>query len=90
MTDRMTTEKAIGTKEAAEYIDYAPHTLEQWRSDGCGPEYIKRGRQVRYYPSALDRWLKQTATVVRPRKLIANSTRATPQPHPEASFHHPH
>ena len=66
----MTTEKAIDTKAAAEYVDFAAHTLEQWRSDGCGPEYIKIRRAVRYYPSALDRWLRQAATVVKPRKVI--------------------
>jgi hypothetical protein len=32
-------------------------TLEMWRSNGDGPEFVKVGRLVRYEQSALEQWL---------------------------------
>jgi hypothetical protein len=40
-----------------------PRTLERWRTDGCGPEYVKVGHRVLYKQSAVERWLDdQTRT----------------------------
>lgn len=43
MTDRLLT-----TREAAELLSVKETTLEQWRWNGRGPEYIKLNRAVRY------------------------------------------
>jgi predicted DNA-binding transcriptional regulator AlpA len=32
-------------------------TLERWRGDGEGPDYVRVGRRIRYRASALDAWL---------------------------------
>ena len=39
----------LTTTEAAAYLNVAKQTLEVWRVKGCGPEYLKMGRAVRYH-----------------------------------------
>jgi predicted site-specific integrase-resolvase len=34
-------------------------TLERWRREGLGPDWIKVGHQVRYRQSAVERWLEE-------------------------------
>lgn len=41
-------EQMATTEEVADYLQMPPHTLEQWRSQGKGPDYHKVGRHVRY------------------------------------------
>lgn len=36
----------------------SPRTLERWRTDGCGPDYVKVGHRVLYKQSAVERWLE--------------------------------
>lgn len=46
------------TEEVATFLkDIPKHTLEQWRSQGKGPKYIKVGRHVRYRWSDVNAWL---------------------------------
>jgi excisionase family DNA binding protein len=53
------------TEEVAAVLrDVPKHTLEQWRSQGRGPKYIKVGRHVRYRWADVNAWLdEQTAAV---------------------------
>jgi len=53
------------TKAAANYLDLAPVTLEMWRVQGAGPEFLKLGKSVRYTQESLDAFLesrKRTST----------------------------
>ena len=54
----------LNQSEAARLLNVSPRTLEGWRLRGGGPLYSalgggKRGR-IRYRPSALDDWLKES------------------------------
>lgn len=49
--------KLLTPKEAAELLGYAPATLAMWRYTGDGPEYVKSGKNVRYTPESLERWI---------------------------------
>jgi len=42
------TDQLITDIEAAEILGLAVQTLRNWRHRGCGPNYIKLGRAVRY------------------------------------------
>ncbi|MFV8381060.1 helix-turn-helix transcriptional regulator [Corynebacterium hindlerae] len=49
---------AVKTDKAAEIIGISPGTLNNWRSRGDGPAYIKVGnRTVLYLISDLEAWL---------------------------------
>ena len=43
--------------EAASYLGLSPNTLNKWRTQGCGPQYIKLGRSIGYRVSDLEGWL---------------------------------
>jgi excisionase family DNA binding protein len=45
--------------EVAEVLNVPVHTLDQWRSKGKGPNYIKVGRHVRYRWAAVNAWLDE-------------------------------
>ena len=59
-------DRAVDTKEAAEFCGISPRTLENFRLRGGGPEYIRVGgglRLCRYRISALNVWMdKHTAS----------------------------
>ncbi len=58
-------DRAVDTKEAAEFCGISPRTLENFRLRGGGPEYIRvgGGRLCRYRISALNVWMdKHTAS----------------------------
>lgn len=38
----------VSTKEAASLLGVASHTLENWRTEGKGPRYVKHGSRVLY------------------------------------------
>ncbi|MCL4839136.1 MAG: helix-turn-helix domain-containing protein [Thermoanaerobaculia bacterium] len=44
-------------RQAAERLGLQRATLEKWRVLGCGPEYLKLGRAVRYQPAALEEFI---------------------------------
>jgi excisionase family DNA binding protein len=57
-------------KEAADYVRLTKSTLDQWRTAGKGPRFIKAGRKVLYDVADLDRWLeahKQKSTADTPQ-----------------------
>lgn len=43
-------------QQAADYLIQSVNTLRQWRSQGRGPAYEKRGRNIRYRKQDLDTW----------------------------------
>ena len=47
----------LDTRQAAQYLDLQPATLEAWRCRGGGPIYLKLGRSVKYRLSDLDAWV---------------------------------
>ena len=48
----------LTTKQAAEYLNISPKTLEKYRYEGGGPHYIKKGRLVRYTLIDLEKWIE--------------------------------
>lgn len=46
----------LKTEEAAPLAGVAPKTLENWRTLGLGPKFIKAGRRVLYDPADLHAW----------------------------------
>ncbi len=46
----------LNTRQAGAYVGLSGRTLEKMRCNGCGPEYRKHGRYVRYHIDALDAW----------------------------------
>ncbi len=53
-----TTPAYLTTEEAAAYTRIPASTLTTLRSRGGGPDYIKRGKTVRYASLALDVWMQ--------------------------------
>ena len=53
--------KGLLTEEkAAEAFELTPRCLQNWRTKGGGPPYIRIGhRTVRYDPEDLERWLEE-------------------------------
>lgn len=47
----------ISTLQLAEMLQISPRTLERWRVDGNGPQYMKAGRRVLYDRSEIESWL---------------------------------
>ena len=43
--------------QAAEYLTLSKQTLDLWRCQGRGPQFLKVGRAVCYRRSDLDQWL---------------------------------
>lgn len=54
---------ALSTKEAADYLGVSERTLIRWRVGRVGPAWTYAGRQVRYRPEDLDRYLEAKRTV---------------------------
>ena len=48
----------LTTSEAAHYLHVQPATLEQWRWNGRGPNYVKIGRSCRYRQVDLESFLE--------------------------------
>ena len=45
------------TPQAAEHVNLAPRTLEDFRSRGGGPKYRRLGNRILYRPEDLDSWV---------------------------------
>jgi hypothetical protein len=46
-----------GNRGAAAYLGVSPHTTNQWRVEGFGPEFVKMGSRVIYTRKSLDEFL---------------------------------
>ncbi|MGV9794428.1 helix-turn-helix domain-containing protein [Gordonia sp. NPDC003422] len=55
----------LAVQAAASYLDVSRGTLDNWRSQGRGPAYVRQGRMIRYRRADLDAWMAQG--VVRPQ-----------------------
>jgi len=47
----------LTSQEAADFMKISVHTLEKWRAQGTGPDYVRAGRQARYDRETLEAWL---------------------------------
>jgi predicted DNA-binding transcriptional regulator AlpA len=56
----MDREQAITDIEAAGRLGLAVATLRQWRYRGRGPKFMRFGRAVRYLPSDLDEFVRES------------------------------
>ncbi len=67
MADRDT---LLTTRQAAELLNLKESTLEQWRWQGKGPQFVKLGRCVRYRRADLEAFTEgnifRSATEVQP------------------------
>lgn len=54
-------EKALLTStEAAKYLKASPRTLDNWRSRGTGPPFIRlSSRAIRYRMAELEAWIEE-------------------------------
>jgi len=53
------TPKYLTTVQAAEYCSVSRRALENYRSKGTGPQYIKRSAKlIRYSRESLDAWME--------------------------------
>ena len=47
------------TNQLADLLGLSPVTLQRWRADGTGPDWIKVGsKAVRYTNQAVEDWLR--------------------------------
>jgi predicted DNA-binding transcriptional regulator AlpA len=56
-------ERLLNEIQAADLLRLSSRTLQAWRSQGVGPEYVKAGRAVRYRRSAIIAWTEQNTVV---------------------------
>jgi excisionase family DNA binding protein len=70
----------LTVKEAAEYVGLSQHTLNQMRSGGRGPRFLKLGRSIRYDTRDLDIWLdrnkRRSTNETQPRRRRRRSRNA--------------
>lgn len=52
---------ALRVPQAAHYLGLSANTLNKWRTQGKGPNFVKLGRAVCYRQSDLDGWLERRA-----------------------------
>ena len=56
--------RRLTTKEAAKLLHRSPRTLEDWRSQGRGPAFIRDGQTVLYREPDIEAW--EESRLVRP------------------------
>ena len=54
---RISPDELISNDHAAHELGLKPDTLTAWRARGCGPNFVKVGRSVRYSRADLADWL---------------------------------
>ena len=75
--------------EAAKYVRLSKGTLDNLRTTGGGPRYIKLGRKVIYDRTDLDQWLedhKQNSTADKPQLRRRRRRRLRPRLDSDASL----
>ncbi len=76
-------DESLTTEQAAAVLQQSKNTLRQWRSQGRGPAYEKRGRTIRYQLSALKAWRASNVVVTADSADVLNSPRSSSS-HPRA------
>jgi excisionase family DNA binding protein len=70
----------LTVQKAAEYVGLSQHTLNQMRSGGRGPRFLKLGRSIRYDTRDLDIWLdrnkRRSTNETQPRRRRRRSRNA--------------
>jgi len=70
----LSTKMAIGrmltTKEAASLLGRPHSTLERWRCEGRGPDYVKEEGGVRYYEDHLREYIRRNTRISSVRALV--------------------
>lgn len=83
------TEKLLSTTEASEYLGLSGRTLESYRKEGVGPQYMSLGSPrkptIRYRRQAIDDWLAvntraTTPAVMEPVLVSASSPASCDRP----------
>ena len=55
---KITLYRLLSEVEVADVLNIEPKTLQNWRCNGTGPEYLKlNGHLVRYKPSVIKQWI---------------------------------
>lgn len=73
----------LTTEQAAQVLQQSQNTLRQWRSQGKGPAFERRGRTVRYPKSALNAWRDSNMVVTADSVEVRNYPRSS-NAHPRA------
>jgi predicted DNA-binding transcriptional regulator AlpA len=55
---RSINDRLLGNLDAADFLGVKPQTLDAWRLRGCGPQFFKVGRLIKYRESDLLDWLE--------------------------------
>lgn len=55
-------DELLTTVEVAQYLRVGVNTLEQWRSRGKGPAFVRVGRRVRYRRREIEEWMEHQET----------------------------
>ena len=58
-SSEITRENCLTTAQAAYLLQIATGTLQNWRSLGIGPEFIKHRRKIYYLRSEIERYIKE-------------------------------
>ncbi len=56
-------EPLMSIEELSEYLDVPVRTLYDWRLAGKGPCAVHIGRQIRYFVTDIDEWLRHNREV---------------------------
>ncbi|VTZ27568.1 hypothetical protein MPC1_5930002 [Methylocella tundrae] len=58
--DRTLTEnwKLLDENGVADFLNVKVATLQSWRVKGCGPDFVRVGRCIRYRPSDILAWVE--------------------------------
>jgi len=67
---KMTIGKMLTTKEAAVLLGRPHSTLERWRCEGRGPDYVKEEGGVRYHENHLREYIRRNTRTSSVRALV--------------------
>ena len=54
----MHSSEMVNTKRAARLLGISPRTLEKWRGQGTGPQFLKFGKRVVYSVTDIEAWMR--------------------------------
>lgn len=80
--------ESLKPEQAAEYLGQSANTLRQWRSQGRGPAYEKRGRSIRYKLEDLEIWRNANRVLTGEALESLPSARSAKRPLPAAVASH--
>ena len=69
----------LNTDEAAARANLSKSTMNKLRCSGCGPDYVKFGKSVRYSPGDVDAWINSLKRSNTSEQLHGGLVPAPPQ-----------